>query len=137
MLPAWRAAPLPIYLLYPYASYYPARLRKFMEMMKEVMPRILAAAGGGLTPFSAWLSYRRCGRENDRGSCDRAAAASAAPHREAAVNFAIPNHHAIDADLIDPPVPGIRVTEARSSPKVFSSSCAIQPARSNQLHCEQ
>ncbi|HEI8503264.1 LysR family transcriptional regulator [Serratia ureilytica] len=43
VLPAWRAAPLPIYLLYPYASYYPARLRKFMEMMKEVMPRILGA----------------------------------------------------------------------------------------------
>jgi len=41
LLPQWQAAPLPIYLLYPYASYYPARLRKFMELMKEVMPRIL------------------------------------------------------------------------------------------------
>jgi DNA-binding transcriptional LysR family regulator len=49
LLPQWQAAPLPIYLLYPYASYYPARLRKFMELMKEVMPRILgtrAPAGG-------------------------------------------------------------------------------------------
>ncbi|WP_049191184.1 LysR substrate-binding domain-containing protein, partial [Serratia marcescens] len=43
LLPLWRAEPLPIYLLYPYASYYPARLRKFMEMMKETMPRILGA----------------------------------------------------------------------------------------------
>ncbi len=38
VLSDWRAAPLPVYLLYPYASYYPARLRKFIEMMKEVMP---------------------------------------------------------------------------------------------------
>ncbi|KOC88189.1 LysR family transcriptional regulator [Winslowiella iniecta] len=40
LLPQWQAAPLPIYLLYPYASYYPARLRKFLELMKEVMPGI-------------------------------------------------------------------------------------------------
>lgn len=38
LLPDWQAVPLPIYLLYPYASYYPARLRKFIELMKEVMP---------------------------------------------------------------------------------------------------
>ncbi|MND67439.1 LysR substrate binding domain protein [compost metagenome] len=43
LMPTWRAAPLPIYLLYPYASYYPARLRKFLELMKEVMPRITGA----------------------------------------------------------------------------------------------
>ncbi len=38
VLPDWQSAPLPVYLLYPYASYYPARLRKFIELMKEVMP---------------------------------------------------------------------------------------------------
>ncbi|WP_435930012.1 LysR family transcriptional regulator [Dryocola sp. BD613] len=38
VLADWQAAPLPIYLLYPYASYYPARLRKFIDLMKEVMP---------------------------------------------------------------------------------------------------
>ncbi|MCU5775451.1 LysR family transcriptional regulator [Erwiniaceae bacterium BAC15a-03b] len=38
LLPQWQAAPLPIYLLYPWASYYPARLRKFLELMKAVMP---------------------------------------------------------------------------------------------------
>ncbi|HKM98218.1 MAG TPA: LysR family transcriptional regulator, partial [Buttiauxella sp.] len=37
------AAPLPVYLLYPYASYYPARLRKFIELMKEVMPHVSGA----------------------------------------------------------------------------------------------
>ncbi|WP_437614913.1 LysR family transcriptional regulator [Erwinia sp. V71] len=40
LLPAWQAPPLPVYLLYPWASYYPARLRKFMELMKEVMPQL-------------------------------------------------------------------------------------------------
>ncbi|CAI2790515.1 D-malate degradation protein R [Serratia grimesii] len=43
LMPDWRSAPLPIYLLYPYASYYPARLRKFLALMKEVMPRITGA----------------------------------------------------------------------------------------------
>lgn len=43
VLPDWQAAPLPVYLLYPYASYYPARLRKFIELMKEVMPRVSGA----------------------------------------------------------------------------------------------
>ncbi len=40
LLPAWQAPPLPVYLLYPWASYYPARLRKFMELMKAVMPQL-------------------------------------------------------------------------------------------------
>jgi DNA-binding transcriptional LysR family regulator len=40
VLPNWQAAPLPIYLLYPYARYYPARLRKFIELMKDVMPSL-------------------------------------------------------------------------------------------------
>ena len=44
VLPDWQAAPLPVYLLYPYASYYPARLRKFIEMMKEVMPGVSGVA---------------------------------------------------------------------------------------------
>lgn len=40
LVPDWQAPPLPIYLLYPYASYYPARLRQFMALMREVMPQI-------------------------------------------------------------------------------------------------
>ena len=36
-----------------------------------------------------------------------------------------------------PPVPGTRVTEPISVPKVFSSSEAIHDARSSQLHCVQ
>lgn len=53
VLPDWQAAPLPIYLLYPYASYYPARLRKFIELMKEVMPELTGTqAPGPMTRLS-------------------------------------------------------------------------------------
>lgn len=38
LLPEWQASPLPVYLIYPWASYYPARLRTFLAMMKAVMP---------------------------------------------------------------------------------------------------
>lgn len=47
ILPEWQAAPLPIYLLYPYASYYPARLRKFITLMKEVMPGLTGTRSAG------------------------------------------------------------------------------------------
>ena len=40
VLPGWNALPLPVYLVYPYSSYYPARLRKFLEMMRGVMPEL-------------------------------------------------------------------------------------------------
>ena len=40
ILPEWQAAPLPVYLVYPWARYYPARLRQFLSLMREVMPTI-------------------------------------------------------------------------------------------------
>ncbi len=40
LLPQWQARPLPVWLLYPWASYYPARLRHFLDMMKTVMPAL-------------------------------------------------------------------------------------------------
>ncbi|ROP49389.1 LysR family transcriptional regulator [Enterobacter sp. BIGb0383] len=40
LLPEWQAAPLPVHLVYPWARYYPARLRKFLELMREVMPQV-------------------------------------------------------------------------------------------------
>ncbi|CAM3975800.1 LysR family transcriptional regulator [Rahnella bruchi] len=48
VLPGWNALPLPVYLVYPYSSYYPARLRKFLEMMRSVMPELaeMQAPGG-------------------------------------------------------------------------------------------
>ncbi|HGY1776995.1 TPA: LysR family transcriptional regulator [Citrobacter amalonaticus] len=36
----WQAAPLPVHLVYSWARYYPTRLRKFLELMKKVMPEL-------------------------------------------------------------------------------------------------
>ncbi|KAF1369312.1 DNA-binding transcriptional LysR family regulator [Yokenella regensburgei] len=40
LLPDWRATALPVHLVYPWSRYYPARLRRFLELMREVMPQI-------------------------------------------------------------------------------------------------
>ncbi|MBD9554282.1 LysR family transcriptional regulator [Pantoea sp. PNT01] len=40
LVPAWQAPPLPVWLTYPWASYYPARLQHFFAMIKEVMPQL-------------------------------------------------------------------------------------------------
>lgn len=40
LAPEWRAAPLPVYMVYPYARYYPARLRLFVETIRSMMPLI-------------------------------------------------------------------------------------------------
>ncbi|XHA18781.1 LysR family transcriptional regulator [Citrobacter farmeri] len=40
LVPDWQAAPLPVHLVYPWARYYPTRLRKFLELMKKVMPEL-------------------------------------------------------------------------------------------------
>jgi len=40
LLPQWQALPLPVHLVYPWSRYYPARLRKFLQLMREVMPQI-------------------------------------------------------------------------------------------------
>lgn len=37
---SWRAASLPVHLVYPWARYYPTRLRKFLDLMREVMPQV-------------------------------------------------------------------------------------------------
>jgi DNA-binding transcriptional LysR family regulator len=39
LLPEWHAAPLPIYLLYPYAQYYPAKLRRFVDIVRAALPQ--------------------------------------------------------------------------------------------------
>lgn len=35
LVPDWRAPALPIYIIYPYARFYPSRLLRFVEMMRE------------------------------------------------------------------------------------------------------
>jgi DNA-binding transcriptional LysR family regulator len=46
LAPQWRAAPLPVYLTYPRARFYPSRLLRFVAMAREVMPGVIA---GGCT----------------------------------------------------------------------------------------
>lgn len=42
LAPAWRASPLPVSLVYPYARFYPARLRRFVDIMRAAMPSVMA-----------------------------------------------------------------------------------------------
>lgn len=49
LLPDWHAAPLPMYLVYPHARFYPARLRRFLELIREVVP---SSIQGALPPGS-------------------------------------------------------------------------------------
>lgn len=46
LLPEWEPAPLPVSLMYPYARFYPARLRHFIDTMKEAMPSVVHQAVG-------------------------------------------------------------------------------------------
>ncbi|NOV24790.1 LysR family transcriptional regulator [Cupriavidus necator] len=38
LLPQWQAEPLPIYLVYPHARFYPAKLRLFADAMRQAIP---------------------------------------------------------------------------------------------------
>jgi DNA-binding transcriptional LysR family regulator len=38
LIPQWCAAPLPVYLTYPYAQFYPSRLQRFIALMREAVP---------------------------------------------------------------------------------------------------
>jgi DNA-binding transcriptional LysR family regulator len=42
--PQWHASPLPVYLVYPQARFHPARLRRFLDIMRAAMPGIVAAS---------------------------------------------------------------------------------------------
>jgi DNA-binding transcriptional LysR family regulator len=44
LAPAWQAPALPLHLIYPYARFYPARLRLFVAAMREAAPRVLQGA---------------------------------------------------------------------------------------------
>lgn len=36
--PKWQATPLPVYLIYPHAQFYPSRLLRFVALMREAVP---------------------------------------------------------------------------------------------------
>ena len=44
LLPDWSASSLPVNLIYPYARFYPAKLRCFVSSMKQLLPEILGPA---------------------------------------------------------------------------------------------
>jgi DNA-binding transcriptional LysR family regulator len=44
LAPGWQADPLPVFLVYPHARFYPARLRRFVELMREAVPSVVASA---------------------------------------------------------------------------------------------
>jgi DNA-binding transcriptional LysR family regulator len=48
--PQWHAAPLPVYLVYPKARFYPARLRRFLDLMRAAMPAAVNSPAPALTP---------------------------------------------------------------------------------------
>ncbi|UYK96826.1 LysR family transcriptional regulator [Pantoea stewartii] len=43
LMPEWQAPALPVWLTYPWASYYPARLTAFFAMIKAVLPHLAGA----------------------------------------------------------------------------------------------
>ena len=47
LAPAWEAAPLPVYLVYPQARFHPAKLRRFVELMRERMPTLIGMRPAG------------------------------------------------------------------------------------------
>lgn len=44
LLPGWCADSIPVHLVYPYARHLPARLRRFAELVGELVPKALDAA---------------------------------------------------------------------------------------------
>ncbi len=43
LLPDWQISSLPVSLIYPYAPFYPAKLRCFSQLMQQVLPQIFGA----------------------------------------------------------------------------------------------
>jgi len=51
LAPQWHGEPLPVYVLYPYAQFYPAKLRRFVELMRKAL-EIPALWATGLVPVN-------------------------------------------------------------------------------------
>jgi DNA-binding transcriptional LysR family regulator len=45
LVPEWQAPRLPIWLIYPPARFYPARLRRFIEIMRVAVPKAFGIVG--------------------------------------------------------------------------------------------
>lgn len=53
LVPRWQAAPLPVNLVYPYARFYPARLRFFVEAMRAAAPEVVGEQDRDRAPGEA------------------------------------------------------------------------------------
>lgn len=53
LAPAWQAAPLPVSLVYPYAPHYPAKLRRFVEHVRQTTPAAMGAVLQPVTPLTS------------------------------------------------------------------------------------
>lgn len=40
LVPGWQADPLPMYMVYPHARFYSARLRRFVELIRAMVPSL-------------------------------------------------------------------------------------------------
>jgi DNA-binding transcriptional LysR family regulator len=47
LAPQWRAAPLPVWLVYPQARFYPARLRRFLDVIRAHAAHALGSEAPG------------------------------------------------------------------------------------------
>ncbi|HDR8998953.1 LysR family transcriptional regulator [Burkholderia vietnamiensis] len=45
LAPDWQASPLPVYLTYPHAQFYPSRLVRFVAMMRDAVPPLVEDRG--------------------------------------------------------------------------------------------
>lgn len=52
LLPKWQAPPLPIYIAYPRARFYPAKLRRFVEILRATLARV-GNVGEGASPVAS------------------------------------------------------------------------------------
>lgn len=50
VLPKWCGVPVPISIVYPRSQFYPTELRKFIELMSSLVPRLLASPDGEASP---------------------------------------------------------------------------------------
>lgn len=46
LAPGWQASPLPVYLTYPHAQFYPSRLTRFVAHMREAVPGLIGNPDG-------------------------------------------------------------------------------------------
>ena len=51
LVPQWHAAPLPVYLVYAHAPYYPAKLRRFIETMRTAVAASVDRLSNGAPTF--------------------------------------------------------------------------------------